>query len=224
MTQEQSLHHRKTPSSLVSATMTPTASLPNCMIGDRKERKRVTFSEEARMRVYDRTTMLQDKANLWYSEDEIRKQRRYDIQMIARIRRAAPSFSISTDTLLDVLQTLEKDSSRQHQSTWDIRGLESLIDGGYRKARTRLNCVLAVLMEQDRQDFEGDYDDCKIAMRYERCSKASLTSAYRNAQHDRKAIETSNSTYHAKGYSLLSSDFPVCVDAPVVNTLPSRAA
>lgn len=179
------------------------------------------------MRLYNRTPMLQgDKAKLWYTEDEIRKQRKLDLHMIARIRRAAPNLSISIEALLEKVQTLEKESSRQHHSTWDIRGLESLIDGGHRKARNRLNCALAVLMEQDRQDFEGGHDERIIAQLYERCSKPSLTSAYRTAELDRKAVETSDySLSLSKRCDVMLSDFPVCVlEKPVVNTLPSRAA
>ena len=207
--------------------MKPTSLLNDDVVpGVRKGRRSVTFSEDVRMRLYnDRTQMLQVKAKLWYSEDEIRKQRKFDLQMIARVRRAASSLSISTEDLIEVLQTMENDPG--HHSAWDIRGLESLIDGGHRKARNRLNCVLAVLMEQDRQDFEGDYDESKIARLYERCSMSSAASAYRNAELDtRKATtEGSNLTYHSKGYTvLMSSDFPVCVDAPVLKTLPSRAA
>lgn len=186
-------------------------------------KKKVSFCEEARVRVYNRKSMLEEKANLWYSEQEIYHQRRCDLLMFANMKRKLPCRSLSPDVLVEVMQSIGNESNQQ-QPTWDIRGLESWIDGGNQRARNRLNAVLAVLMEQDRQDLEGDFDDGLIAMRYSQFTENSSRSAYRRAEVDRKAIECTNTMKITKGGPVSASDMSRYVEQPVLNTVPSRAA
>ncbi len=187
--------------------------------------RRVTFSEDATVRLFDRNPVLEEKDNIWYSEGEIQKQRKNDVLMMGKIKRDAPSLSSSPDVLIEVFQALQNESCQQHPPTWDIRGLESWVDGGYQRSRRRFNAVLAVLMEQDRQGLEGDFSECKIAEQYHRYSEISLRSAHRKAELDRKAVQVETMKGMTKGHQLVSSDFSrYHVDTPVLHAVPSRAA
>lgn len=105
------------------------------------------------------------------------------------IRESATSSKVSQDAMVKVVESLPE------QTGWNIRGLEATIDGGNQKSENKLRGVLAVLMEQDRQDMEDKKpSDIKIAKRYIKATQRCQTAAFLRAIMDRSAVETSFQT------------------------------
>jgi len=196
---------------------------------------RIRFSTGVKVREYDRDPILRHKADLWYSNDEIKQQRQRDLRVLGVIRRESfRESSITPEVLVksvhSILGTTGENSDSQEQA-WDIRGLESLLDNGERKARNKLRGTLAVLMEQDRQDREGGEDPNtlmeEISFRYRRAAAFCLEMAYRQGEQDRRAIEEQppkETTTATTGIGPLFTR-EVCIDPAILRmSVPSRAA
>ena len=63
-----------------------------------------------------------------------------------------------------------------------------MLDGGQQKAKNKLRGVLAVLMEQRRQDKERVWDEREIAIQYQRATQKCQEEARHRAMMDCAAI------------------------------------
>lgn len=185
--------------------------------------RRVAFSREVKVRPYyrsPRTTAM--KEQLWYSQEELRRQRINDMRDIEMVRQAAASCeSFPEMGLIKVVESLSE------YGPWCIRGLEPLLDGGQEKAKNKLRGVLAVLTEQRRQGKERESDARQIAMRYKQATQQCQEEAHRRAIQDSGAIPMSAAELSKEETAAIGqfsrtnlSHFPLA--AP--QTLLSRAA
>jgi hypothetical protein len=187
--------------------------------------RRVAFSREVMVRPYYTSSRTEEvKENLWYSPKELRQQRIGDMEVVDMIRQAAASSpSMSEIALVRVVQSL----SAEYDAPWCIRGLEALLDGGNQKSQNRLRGVLAVIMEQDRQDMEGEGDDNDISKRYLQVSARCQQEAHQRAMMDRAAVHTKQSKLlkkeNGRGVSLPATKLSQFVN-PIAQSVSSRAA
>ncbi len=162
-----------------STQMTLKCSLSSC---ERQSRKRsVTFSREVMVRPFDASESAPVKDDLWYTSDEIQQQRKQDMEIVETIRRGAESSFLSIEAMIKIVHLLSE------QAAWNIRGLEAFLDKGSKKSQNKLRGILAVLMEQDRQDMEHDANVVNISRRYKRVTKRCQEEAHRRAVLDRAA-------------------------------------
>lgn len=213
-------------SSSHSNTTAPRKALSETVVDEMTKQKIVRFSDVAVVRCFDPQPVLRRKASLWYTEEEVARQLKQDVDVVETIRQKAIESSISPEILVEAVNSVAAKSGSHHQA-WDIRGLESLLDDGEQKARNRLQAALAVLMEQDRQDMEREQDVQLIAMRYQRATETSIKSALKRAEQDRSEIHETNKL-SMKDPAIVSSlvEFSKFLDAPtpVWRIIPSRAA
>lgn len=134
--------------------------------------KRVRFSSTVAIRKFNVLPNRKNYQDLWYSPKEIQKRRRKEIQVINCIRQ-----STSPNKLIGILQSSDD---------WTDRGLEPMLHEKVSRSQNKLRAVLAVLMEQDRQDMEGvssnnAWNVEEIARQYrpisQSCGKAALARA-----------------------------------------------
>jgi len=162
------------------------------------------------VRPYDVSLSNANKEKLWYSSEELKEQRRNDLNIVSRIRQAASSSKVSQHAMVQVVQSLPD------QGGWNVRGLEGSLDGGNQKCENKLRGMLAVLMEQDRQDMEDkEANDVKIAKRYIKATNRCQTVAYIRAIMDRAEVEKITSTkkesYTQRNVGLLNFLQPTAV-------------
>lgn len=64
-----------------------------------------------------------------------------------------------------------------------------MLDGGKQKSQNKFLGVLTVLMEQDRQVMEGDFDESQIAVLYHQATKSCQEEAHHRAMMDREDVD-----------------------------------
>jgi hypothetical protein len=217
-------HHPELTMQSTIKAETMSCSLSTLQPHTRQSRKRrVSFSRDVMVRPYDAGRCAKNKDDLWYTSDEIRQQRLNDMKIVERIREGAASSSMSVEAMVKVVHLLSE------QASWNIRGLEAWLDNGEQKAQNKLRAVLAVLLEQDRQDMEGSGNDANISRRYKRVSKKCQEEAQRRAIMDQVAA-TAETCPAVEGPTSVCGRLPYRpvklskVVSPLVQAVSPRAA
>jgi hypothetical protein len=158
-----------------------------------QSQKRVRFSKNLiSIKAFECAALdLNEKETLWYTADDIQRQRDFDRHMLHVILEGTSQFRASPEILIQIIGKLGTQANR-NDAAWDIRGLEHLIDGCTLRDQERFKSHFAVFSAQSSftdTDKKCDAACRKISILYHNRAEASVLAARRRAAMDQSFVE-----------------------------------
>lgn len=161
-------------------------------LGRPQPKRKVCFDEDnlVSTRLFEFRLELGEKEMLWYSHDEIKRQREFDRYLLQMVLDSTAQYGASPDLLLKIVGKLGTQAGRL-EAAWDIRGLEHLIDGGKLREQAKLESYLAVFsMEPSKLGASPTLREERLSsVQYHNIAKNSVLAARRRAALDRAFID-----------------------------------